>query len=115
MLIRGGLVVSAIFLFFTALTAQAGDPGSVRIIYPSDDAALSVSGENYVKYEFTKGDEGDHIHIWIDGEKSPAQRATNGSYELPKISSGKHAIIAKLVNKAHIPVGPEKSIFVTVK
>lgn len=109
------LTTVAGLLFAFAANGVYADSGNVKILSPLDDAALLSTAETYVEYEFEKGDKGDHIHIWIDGEKSPAQRAAKGSYELPKMTPGKHAVIAKLVDKGHVPVGPEKSIFVTVK
>lgn len=108
--------IASVALSLSALSANVlADAGSINIISPSDDAELYASRENTVAYEFTKGDRGDHIHIWVDGKKGPSQKALKGSYTLPAMSEGTHAIIAKVVDKAHVPTGPEKSIFVKVE
>ena len=56
-----------------------------------------------------------HFHVWVDGERGGPVRDLKGSYMLPKMTPGKHAIIVKIVDKAHVPTGPEKSVFVKVE
>lgn len=86
--------------------------GTINIISPKDGTDVYLSSENKMQYEVTLAPGDDHFHVWIDGEKGPAQRALKGSYILPKMAPGNHAIIVKIVDKAHVPTGPEKAIFV---
>ena len=89
--------------------------GSIKIIAPKDGSDLYTNKENKLDYEVKLGPGDDHFHVWVDGEKGPAQRELNGSYMLPKMAAGKHAIIVKIVDKGHVPTGPEQSVFVTVE
>lgn len=86
--------------------------GKVMISSPKDGSTVSASNENKMEYEITLGAGDDHFHVWVDGEKSPPQRSLKGSLVLPKMSPGKHAIIVKVVDKAHVATGPQQSIFV---
>jgi hypothetical protein len=86
--------------------------GKIMISSPKDGSTVSVSNDNKMEYEITLGAGDDHFHVWVDGEKSPPQRALKGSLVLPKMTPGKHAIIVKIVDKAHAPTGPQQSIFV---
>jgi hypothetical protein len=95
--------------------AMAMSTGNIMIMSPKDGATLSAMGENTMAYEITLGKGEDHFHVWVDGEKSGPQRALKGTYTLPKMTPGKHAIIVKLVDKAHVPSGVEKSVFVKVE
>jgi len=89
--------------------------GSIMVMSPKDGATLSAMGENKMDYEIKLGAGDDHFHVWVDGEKSGPQRALMGAYTLPKMAPGKHAIIVKIVDKAHVPTGVEKSVFVKVE
>ena len=89
--------------------------GSVTIKSPKDGATLSAMGENKMEYEIKLGAGDNHFHVWVDGERGGPVRDLKGSYMLPKMTPGKHAIIVKIVDKAHVPTGPEKSVFVKVE
>jgi len=89
--------------------------GGIMITSPKDGATLSAMGENKMEYAINLGAGDDHFHVWVDGEKSGPQRELKGSYMLPKMTPGKHAIIVKIVDKAHVPTGIEKSVFVKVE
>ncbi|HEY5604440.1 MAG TPA: hypothetical protein VIM41_15165 [Gammaproteobacteria bacterium] len=98
-----------------AMPAFAGDMGGVMIKAPKDGATLSASGENKLEYEIKLGEGDDHFHVWVDGDRGGPVRDLKGMYTLPKMAPGKHAIIVKIVDKAHAPTGPEKSVFVKVE
>lgn len=112
---RKHALVAAIALL-GASTAFSGDmsmkSGTINIVSPKDGADVYLASENKMEYDVALGAGDDHFHVWIDGEKGPAQRALKGSYVLPKMAPGPHAIIVKIVDKAHVPTGPEKTIFV---
>lgn len=107
---RHPLIVSILGL--AASTGVFADVGAVTILSPKDGADVYINSENKLDYEVVLGSGADHFHVWVDGEKGPAQRTLKGSYTLPKMTPGNHAIIVKVVDKAHVPTGPEKAIFV---
>ncbi len=95
--------------------AASADIGSVKILAPADNAMLDADEEYPLNYEIALGSGDDHFHVWVDDYKSPAQRTTKGTYTLPKLSPGKHVIYVKIVDKGHVPTGPEKTIHVTAR
>ena len=42
-----------------------------------------------------------------DGERSPGIHDLKGTYRLPKLTPGEHVITLKLVDKGHVPTGPQ--------
>lgn len=97
-----------------SFTASA-DMGVVKILTPADNAQFDANEEYPMTYEIVLGDGGDHFHVWVDEAKSPAQHSTKGTYTLPKLSPGKHVINIKVVDKGHVPTGPEATIHVVAK
>lgn len=117
--LRTGLIAVALAGASLSLSALADDmamaTGTVKIMLPADGAMLSSSSENKLDYAITLGKGDDHFHVWVDEEKSPAQRDLTGSYVLPKLAPGKHAITIKVVDKGHVPTGPEQTVSVLVE
>ncbi|MBI3776285.1 MAG: hypothetical protein HY273_12165 [Gammaproteobacteria bacterium] len=116
---RAGATVIALLGTYSATLAMAADmgmsTGTVAITSPKDGATLSAMGENKMDYEVKLGAGDDHFHVWIDGERGGPVRDLKGTLTLPKMTPGKHAIIVKIVDKAHVPAGPEKSVSVKVE
>ena len=113
------LVPSLVLLFCIpalAASAPAAQGGaSIKILTPADGAQLDP-GEPYpLQYEVVLGPGDDHFHVWVDGDRSPGIHDLKGTYALPNLSPGEHVITIKLVDKGHVPTGPEKSIKVHVK
>ena len=99
-----------------AFAADAGkSTGTVTITSPKDGATLSAMGENKMDYEVKLGAGDDHFHVWIDSERGGPVRDLKGTLTLPKMTPGKHNIIVKIVDKAHVPTGVEKSVSVKVE
>ncbi len=119
---RLGTVLVLLFLFltlaagaFASPAANSASPASLRIVTPADHAQLDA-GESYpLEYLVTLGPGDDHFHVWVDGERSPGIHDLKGTYNLPKMTAGEHVITLKLVDKGHVPTGPQTSIRVTVK
>jgi hypothetical protein len=108
------LLVSALS-FMLSTQAGAVTPASIKILSPADQSVLDA-GESYpLSYEVTPGTGGDHFHVWVDDKRGPGIHDTKGTYSLPKMKPGEHVITIKIVDKDHVPTGPEKSISVTVK
>ena len=56
----------------------------------------------------------DHVHVFVDGDKVGQLRTLKGSYEVDKLTIGKHWLCVRVVDKAETPVGLEKCVEVTV-
>ena len=98
-----------------AATAARGAGASIEIATPLDGAQLDA-GETYpLQYAVVPGGEGDHFHVWVDADRGPGVHTLKGSYDLPKMTPGTHVITVRVVDKGHVPTGPEKSIKVVVK
>ena len=106
------LVLSCGMNLFAAETAKTA---SLKILKPADQAQLDA-GESYpLDYEVTLGKGDDHFHVWVDADRSPGIHDLKGTYMLPKMTPGVHTITLKLVDKGHVPTGPQNSIQVKVK
>jgi hypothetical protein len=109
------LALSATLLLAMPLVLHAGnapgaDPASITIVSPQDGAALDA-GESYpLEYAVVPGPGGDHFHVWVDGDRGPGVHVMKGKYDLPKLTPGEHTITIKVVDKGHVPTGPEKTI-----
>jgi hypothetical protein len=102
-------------LAMSAFAADAPGAASIQILKPADNARLDA-GESYsLDYQITLGPGDDHFHVWVDAERSPGIHDLKGTYRLPRMSPGPHVITLKLVDKNHVPTGPQKSIQVDVK
>jgi len=101
--------------FCLAIPAAALGQGKVLITTPKNGATLDAMGENKLVYEVEPGPRGDHVHIYVDNEEVGILRKLKGSYPLETLSPGARAICIKVVNKAHVPVGIEQCVRVTVK
>jgi len=110
------LVLSFLVLALAASAAIAASPAAnIKILAPADGAQVDA-GESYsLKYEVALGQGDDHFHVWVDGDRSPGIHDLKGTYALPKLSPGDHVITIKLVDKGHVPTGPEKTIKVHAK
>ena len=97
--------------FPTAGLAQ----GKVTITSPAQGATLDAMDENQLVYEVDPGPRGDHVHVYVDDKEVGILRKLKGSYTLETLSSGKRDICIKVVNKAHVPVGIEQCVQVTMK
>jgi len=89
--------------------------GKVTITSPADGATLDALDENRLVYDVEPGPRGDHVHVYVDNKEVGILRKLKGSYLLESLDSGKRNLCVKVVNKAHVPIGVEKCVQVTVK
>lgn len=89
--------------------------GKVMITSPAEGATLDALDEHRLVYEVDPGPRGDHVHVYVDSKEVGILRKLKGSYLLETPSTGKHSLCVKVVNKAHVPVGIEQCVQVTVK
>lgn len=98
----------------TATVAMADEP-SVTITSPDNGAKLDVMEQHKLVYEVVPGPRGDHVHVYIDDIEVDILRELTGSYTLPSIGTGEHDICVRVVNKAHVPIGIEDCITVSME
>ena len=109
---------AAALLFTAAGAARAADTGgaaSIQILSPKDHEQLEADETYQLEYAVEPGPGGDHFHVWVDSDRGPGIHDRKGKYTLPKMSPGEHVITLKVVDKGHVPTGPEQSIHVVVK
>jgi hypothetical protein len=100
---------------FLAFPATSLAQGKVLITSPAAGATLDAMDENHLVYDVDPGPRGDHVHVYVDDQEVGILRKLKGSYLLESLSSGKRNLCVKVVNKAHVPVGIEQCVQVTVK
>lgn len=98
----------------SAPAAQAAE-GKVTISAPTKGAILDSMDENRLVYSVDPGPRGDHVHVYVDDQEVGILRQLKGSYLLESMASGQRDICIKVVNKAHVPVGIQDCVKVTVK
>lgn len=111
---RKHLLASAALSLFAAIPSVSLAQGSVKILAPANNATLDALGENQLVYDVDPGPKGDHVHVYIDDKEVGILRKLKGSYLLEGMAAGKRNICVKVVNKAHVPIGLEKCVQVTV-
>lgn len=97
------------------LTCVAADAPYARIISPQDGAKLDAMSQNRIDYEVAPGPGGDHIHLYVDNKEAAILRKLSGSHALESLPPGAHALCIKVVNKAHVPIGVEHCVKVSVQ
>lgn len=108
-------IASLGLVFLVAVPSVGLAQGKVAITSPADGATLDSMDENRIAYEVVNGPRGDHAHLYIDGKEVAILRKSKGSYPLETLSSGTRSLCVKVVNKAHVPIGIDHCIQVTVK
>jgi hypothetical protein len=97
---------------------KAGDMGmvaSVMISAPADGAMLPQKQPVTVSYEAVTGPKGDHVHIYVDGERVAVLRQLSGEHNLGVLKPGMHKISVEIVTNAHQHIGVGKEISVDVR
>jgi hypothetical protein len=114
--------LATFLLLALAASAFAAAPGAaapkgaanIQILKPADHADLDSDEAYPLDYQVALGPGDDHFHVWVDADRSPGIHDLKGTYMLPKMTPGQHVITLKLVDKGHVPTGPQKSITVNV-
>lgn len=108
-------ITAAGLAWLTALPSLGFAQGSVTIQSPANGATLDALDENRLVYQVMPGPRGDHVHVYIDNKEVGIVRKLKGSYLLESMTTGSHSLCVKVVNKAHVPIGIEQCVQVTVK
>jgi hypothetical protein len=115
MKVSGVLILAGLMGLTQGSMALAKDAASIKILSPASNSQLDAGEEYPLNYEVTPGPGGDHFHVWVDNDRGPGVHDSKGTYTLPKLSPGRHVITIKVVDKGHVPTGPQQSINVTAK
>ncbi len=78
---------------------------SVTISSPLDGAKISRKSKIEVSYEIVPGQNGDHVHLYVDDKEAVVIRKLKGNHTVESLDPGKHTICIKIVNKGHTPIG----------
>lgn len=107
------LLFAASSLLHPVAAADAAE-ASVSIIAPTDGETLDIMEQNQITYEVVPGPDGDHVHVYVDDEEVGILRQLTGSYTFESLPEGSHTLCIKVVNKAHVPIGIEDCVDITV-
>lgn len=103
----------------SALAAAPAAEGYVKIISPADGARVDAMDPPKLVYEVRAGPKSSsshvHVHVYIDGKEVGILRQLKGSYALESLSPGQRSLCVKVVNRAHVPIGVEQCVKVTVE
>lgn len=102
-------------LGLTAAAVSAADQGAVMIKSPEDGATLDAMAPTELVYDVIPGPRGDHVHAYVDDAEVGILRQLTGSYPLPTLGVGEREICVRVVNRAHVPVGIDGCVKVTVQ
>lgn len=109
-----GVMMSALSVALFSTCVAAAEP-SAKITFPPNGAKLDAMSLNRVDYEVSPGPNGDHVHLYVDNKEAAILRKLSGSHALESLPSGMHTLCVKVVNKAHVPIGVEQCVKVTVE
>jgi hypothetical protein len=105
------LVLILVFAWAQAFAAE----GKITINSPANGAMVSAKGKVPVNYESVLSSSGDHLHLYVDGERIDVLRQIKGSTELDSLAPGKHKICLTENTKSHAATGLETCIDVTAQ
>jgi outer membrane usher protein FimD/PapC len=88
--------------------------GSVVIQSPANGQKLDIMEQNRLQYQVTPGPGGDHVHVYVNDKEVGILRQLQGSYTFESLPEGDNTICVKVVNKAHVPIGVQQCVKVTV-
>lgn len=107
--------IFAALLFVPVAAPAASGKAYVKIISPVAGAKLDAMAQTKLVYEAAPGPRGDHVHVYVDNKEVGILRQLAGSYTLETLAPGARNICVKVVNKAHVPIGVEQCVKVTVE
>lgn len=107
--------VILVALLSLLLVASAVAEGHVRIKAPAEGAMFERTSGIKLVYDVAPGPKGHHVHVHLDGTEHGILRRLRGVYGFPPLSPGRHELCVKVVNRAHVPIGVQECVSVTVR
>ncbi len=106
----------ALVFFFLLACAQAyGAVGNITINSPANGATVSAHDKVRLSYDAMFGPNGDHMHLYVDGNRVDILRQAKATTELDALSPGKHHICLEVNTKGHVSTGVESCVDVNSK
>lgn len=104
------LMTGLAVVFVAGLSGGWAQQASVKLLSPKDGDV--IGSDMLIRWEFTKAEDGDHIHVYVDGINPGAPYGT--SMALTGVPNGPHIVKVIVANKFHQNIGPEAVAKVTV-
>lgn len=101
------------FLCGSSMAFAAG--GKVTITSPADGATVGSTDNIKLSYEVDPGPEGNHLHLFVDGNRLDMLRQLKGTTEIDSLPPGKHQICLTINTRNHVPTGVKGCVKVTSK
>jgi hypothetical protein len=104
-------ILSITVLFSAGLVFAAGE-GSIMIHSPKDMAKIDASKKITIEYHGDAGKSGDHLHLYVNGERKALLRTFKGNVEVGPLPMGKNKICLEINTKMHVPTGAQYCVYV---
>lgn len=98
-----------------ASVAEPQAQGSIAILAPADGAVVSISEPVTIKWQANWGQDGNHLHVYLDSRRMDVEREASGSDDIRILLPGKHQICLAIETRWHFPTGVQKCIEVTAR
>jgi hypothetical protein len=89
--------------------------GEIVISSPANGATVQAGKQFKLSYMADPGDEGDHLHLNVDGKRIDVIRQLKGTIEIDGLSPGQHRLCLLVNTKGHVPTGAETCIGITAQ
>lgn len=101
-------------ILFALVSAHAyAVEGKIFINSPANGATVSSKSPIPFVYDAVLGPDGDHLHLYVDGNRVDVLRILKGTTQLDALPVGKHHICMTENAKSHAPIGVESCVDVT--
>ncbi|MBN6740884.1 hypothetical protein [Acidithiobacillus ferrivorans] len=87
----------------------------IKILSPANGAQLSAGTPVVLSYDVTLAPNGNHIHVYVDKHMAGLSHELKGNFSVGKLAPGTHTICIKEATAAHVLIGVNRCIVVTVK
>ncbi len=108
-------IMLAVFFVLSCAHAFAATNGKITISSPANGTTVSSHNQVPLTYDAILGPNGDHLHLYVDGNRVDILRQAKATTELAAMAPGKHHICLEVNTKAHVSTGVESCVDVMAK
>ena len=87
----------------------------IQILAPANGAEIGAGVPVVLSYDVTLAPNGNHIHFYVDNHMAGLSHELKGTFSLGILAPGTHDICIKEATVAHVLIGVNRCILVTVK
>jgi hypothetical protein len=87
----------------------------IKILSPANGSRINARTPVVISYDVTLAPGGNHIHFYVDNHFKGLTHELKGSFSLGTMAPGIHTICIKEATVAHVLIGVNRCITVTVK